>query len=82
MSERLIRTCFYCGPRTVYSKRSYDTSSIVCPTCGLDPGEIRSIEEVRSKGFEQAYRDECARDKVRAERESAPDNPRGLGRGE
>lgn len=59
----IIRECYYCGPRKVIyrSGRVANPDTIICPTCHLDPGEINSIEEVRSKGFERAYAEEIAR---------------------
>lgn len=64
MSFYATRECYYCGPRIVTAnyrglKKSEDT--IACPQCGLEPGEVRMIEEVREYGFEEALRREARR---------------------
>lgn len=61
--RKIIRECPYCGPRLVFYRKGRELAndSTVCPTCGLDAGEVRAIEEVRSKGFERAYQEEIKR---------------------
>lgn len=67
MPKKYVQTryCLYCGPRIVKSQPDQEKhrriDSIVCPTCHLDHGETRLIEEVRSIGFEEAYRREWRR---------------------
>lgn len=57
------RHCLYCGPRTVlvHDQGGRSLDFIPCPTCHLDPGEVRMIEDVRARGFEACYRDEVRR---------------------
>ena len=46
-------------------KETKHPDNVVCPTCYLDPREVRAIEEVREKGFARAYADEIARGRPR-----------------
>jgi hypothetical protein len=58
-----MRECFYCGPYK--PKHGSTLQSHTCPTCGLDPIEVRAIERVREFGFEACYREEVANAKRR-----------------
>ena len=65
----VIRECFYCGPRRVVAankklEASRVLDSIPCPTCHLDPAEIRMIEDVRERGFAQCYAEEVQRERA------------------
>lgn len=57
-----VRDCLYCGPRQVSSQpdreRNRRPDWIMCPSCHLDPIEVRAIEKVREHGFEFCYREE------------------------
>ena len=65
----IVRECLYCGPRVVISDLCREPNrvidSIPCPTCHLDPAEIRMIEDVRTRGFEACYQEELQRDRAR-----------------
>lgn len=56
-SPYVIRECFYCGPRRVVSQASREQyrhlDAIPCPTCGLDPAEVREIEKVVARRGER-----------------------------
>lgn len=64
----IIRECLYCGPRKIIyrsERKSLKLDAIVCPTCGLDPAEVRMTEDVIARGFEACYQEEVRRERVK-----------------
>lgn len=58
----VVRNCGFCGPRTVKGEVWYEKhrnlEHIICPSCHMDPGEVRMTQRVIDIGFEAALLEE------------------------